>query len=64
MKALAPLLGLISAGLWFWSAATAIPAKSWDDLKKLEGKLKRSARINGAAALASGLAVLATVFSN
>jgi hypothetical protein len=64
MKILAMIAGLISAGLWFWSAWTRIPARTIGDIENLESSLQRVGYINAAAAFFSGLTAILSVFSN
>jgi hypothetical protein len=63
MRYLAIISALLSAALWFWSATINIPPMTWDGIDQLPGVLKRVGRINGAAALFSGIAAIASAFS-
>jgi hypothetical protein len=64
MKYVASIAAIISAALWFWSATVSMPPMTWDGIDQLPGALKRVGRINGAAALFSGIAAIASTFGN
>jgi hypothetical protein len=64
MKYVASIAGIISAALWFWSATISMPPMTWKGIEQLPSALKRVGRINGAAALFSGIAAIASTLAN
>ncbi len=57
---LASIFGFLSAGFWLWSSFANVQASTWADLGKLDGRLRKAARINAVAAGFAALTVLAS----